>query len=160
MRRVTSSRLIILYSTRGGMKRSSRRKKQKGTKMDRDQIIKGLESCATDNSCYEGRCPYKSDRLTACTTKMSSDALALINELTEENERLMRDKTSLECIVATVRNQSKADTVKKTIDAIKSKGVRNAYSCMISGNMRETYTIKASDLDDIEKEMLEDERPR
>lgn len=50
----------------------------------------------------------------------------------------------------------KADTIKKTLDAIRSRATRNAYSCMISGDIRETYTISGKALEEIEKELLED----
>ena len=46
--------------------------------LNAEEIKNGLECCADANSCYDGKCPYKSDILTACTTKMSRDALALI----------------------------------------------------------------------------------
>lgn len=64
------------------------------------------------------------------------------------------DQEHLEKMLRKLAFDVQATTIKKTIDAIKSKGVRNAYSCMISGTLRETYTIKGSDLDEIEKEML------
>ena len=48
----------------------------------------------------------------------------------------------------------KADAVKRTIDAVRSKAVRNAYSCMISGELRETYTIKGIALTEIEESLL------
>ena len=46
------------------------------------------------------------------------------------------------------------DTVHKTIAAIKIKCSRVAYSDMVTGEMRETFTISAKDLDKIEKELL------
>ena len=43
--------------------------------------------------------------------------------------------------------------VKKTIEAVKSRGTRNAYSCMISGEIHETYTIKGTAFEEIVKEL-------
>lgn len=49
----------------------------------------------------------------------------------------------------------KADTALKVIDAVKSRGTRNAYSCMISGELHETYTISGKALDEIVKDSRE-----
>lgn len=46
-----------------------------------EKIRKGLECCSDDNCCYNAGCPYESDRTSACTTKLSRDVLALIEEL-------------------------------------------------------------------------------
>ncbi len=48
----------------------------------------------------------------------------------------------------------KADTVHKTIAAVKTRCSRVAYSDMATGKMRETFTIRGKDLDEIEKELL------
>ena len=53
------------------------------------------------------------------------------------------------------RRKSDTDIVNKTIDAVRSKGVRNAYSCMVSGKLHETYTIKGTALEEIVKEITE-----
>ena len=52
--------------------------------------------------------------------------------------------------------KERADAVKRTIEAVKQRGMRNAYACTISGEFHETYTIKGSVLDEIEQEMLEE----
>ena len=46
-------------------------------------------------------------------------------------------------------------TVRKTIRAIKSQASRNRYICPISGQFRDNYTIRASDLEKIEEEITE-----
>lgn len=81
--------------------------------LNAEQIKKALEHCIKDSTCEQ--CPQS-----PFTCHIQEDALALINsqeqrieELTEENERLMRDKTALECVVSTARNQAKYDTVRK-----------------------------------------------
>ena len=54
--------------------------------LNREQIINSLE-CCTKPEC--GDCPYDGDELLRpCHHNMMLDALALIRELTEENERL------------------------------------------------------------------------
>lgn len=53
--------------------------------LNRDQIIKALEWCIQSESCEY--CEYKSaDDIDVCGIR--GDALALIKELTEENQRL------------------------------------------------------------------------
>lgn len=59
--------------------------------MEREQIIKALE-CCTIGDCYP--CPYGNIGA-GCRDKMDGDALTLIFELTEENERLRAEKSEL-----------------------------------------------------------------
>lgn len=61
-----------------------------------------------------------------------------------------------EWFISTANVAPIADTAKKTLDAVRSRATRNAYSCMISGNIRETYTISGKALEEIEKELLEE----
>ena len=59
--------------------------------LNREQIIKGLEAfsgCGFGEDCLGNQCPYF-DRNCG---DMIEDALSLIKELTEENERLRADK--------------------------------------------------------------------
>jgi hypothetical protein len=56
--------------------------------------------------------------------ELAEDLHATRTELTrvqEENERLMRYKTALECVVSTARNQAKADTVRKLQERLKAE---------------------------------------
>lgn len=60
--------------------------------LNREQIIKALECCKSFRDFYMcDICPYYRLELADdenCTNRLSQDALALIKELTEENERL------------------------------------------------------------------------
>ena len=59
--------------------------------LNREQIIKALKCCSI-GIC--GSCPY--DKWEAgCRDEMCGDAIALIKELTEENERLRAENTEL-----------------------------------------------------------------
>lgn len=78
------------------------------------------------------------------------DLFSLIDQIA--NELLNTEK----CENSPNIHSEKCEIVKKTIDAIKSRSDRHTYSCMISGNMRETYTISGKALEEIEKEMLEE----
>lgn len=54
--------------------------------LNREQIIKALECCGTnDKSCSS--CPLAKD-YSPCSKTMADNALSLIKELTEENQRL------------------------------------------------------------------------
>ena len=58
-------------------------------KLNREQIIKALECCGTsDKSCSS--CPLAKD-YSSCSKTMADNALTLINELTDENEKLKRE---------------------------------------------------------------------
>lgn len=92
--------------------------------IDAEKVAKGLECCSADTAdCHN--CPYSEFAEGNCFDNAKKDALVLIKsqeqrikELTEENERLMREKTALECVVATARNQAKNDTVRQMQDRL------------------------------------------
>ena len=124
--------------------------------LNRKQIIEALECCATDD-CAGEQCPFYVD-CQFCITRISKGALELIKELSqayemlsEENNRLMQEKTALECIVSTARNQAKADTVRKMQERLKARKFTHK-------NFGELVYVE--DIDQIAKEMLEgaDER--
>lgn len=54
--------------------------------MQRTEVIKALECCTTFIGCYE--CPYNDIGNHKCKSRLFRNSLALIKELTEENERL------------------------------------------------------------------------
>lgn len=63
--------------------------------LNRDEIIKALECCKSllISACKE--CPYRLGDYAyddGCVNNLVADALALINELTEENEKLKASK--------------------------------------------------------------------
>ncbi len=64
--------------------------------LKRDEIIKALECCKSFRDFYMcDICPYCRLELADdenCTNRLSQDALALIKELTEENEMLKKAK--------------------------------------------------------------------
>lgn len=75
-----------------------------------------------------------------------------IDRLKKQNETLTIQRNAWALAAKAVL----ADTAKKTLDAVRSRATRNAYSCMISGGIRETYTISGKALEEIEKELLEE----
>lgn len=97
--------------------------------MDKNEIIKAIES-HRKGECHN--CPYEG--LSGCIDIMCENAVKFIKETI------------------------KADTVKKTLDVVRSRGTRNAYSCIISGEIRETYIISGKALEEIEEELLNEVR--
>ena len=58
--------------------------------MEREKILEALECCKSkENQCK--RCSYYKDETSPCFRQMLADALALIRELTEENDQ--KDET-------------------------------------------------------------------
>ena len=77
--------------------------------MERNEIIKALECCKSFRDFYMcDECPYSKALLAddeSCTNRMSQDALSLIKELTEENERLNQSYTNLERKCASLNDE-------------------------------------------------------
>ena len=98
----------------------------------------------------------ENERLTRLANLRQRDldnANDLLFKAEDEIERLMREKTALECIVSTARNQAKADTVRKMRERLKQY--------IDVGHYRSPTEICFSELDvaniidQITKEMLE-----
>lgn len=62
-------------------------------KFNRDQIIKALECLSLGSIFCDPKCPYYSDR--CCQVALSRDAIALIKELTEENDKFRYERRKL-----------------------------------------------------------------
>lgn len=66
--------------------------------MEKDLIIKAMECCNTNSEIDCRDCPYRNkeiDLYDGCVNTLVKDALALIKQLTEENERLKGTITQL-----------------------------------------------------------------
>lgn len=116
--------------------------------MNREQIVKALECCSDGGRCND--CPYDSDCFIPQWV-IVKDALALVRELTEENDRLSRTRYMVSPDGRTEMIPSvesvKADTVRK---------MQERFS-MILDVGEEIATDTAVDfLDAIAKEMLEE----
>ena len=68
---------------------------------------------------------------------------------TSELDRVMREKTTLECIVGTARNIARADTVKKMQERIAEAAF---YEILYH---EERHLVNLADIDQIAKEILE-----
>jgi hypothetical protein len=100
--------------------------------MKQEQIIKAMEYCAAEGGMCD-ECPidkrHKDDCV--CMQHLVKLSLYLIRRLKADKE----------------------DAVHKTIATVKTMCSRVAYSDMATGHMKESFVIKAQDLDEIEKEL-------
>ena len=101
--------------------------------LNREQIIKALECCSgTDDDFLDvncNKCPYKIGE-TSCR-HLDRDALSLIKELTEENERLSgkvaeyEEERKYHFEMSRKRiAEAKADTVRKMHSEIKDRCIK------------------------------------
>lgn len=68
--------------------------------MTDEQIIKALKCCSTA-SCISKQCPYeKTHDIPKCTTKLTKDALDLINRLQTDQEALIAGQETLQKALA------------------------------------------------------------
>ena len=115
--------------------------------LNREQIIKALE-CCKEGQCHNG-CPLLDfcnvQDVIAGSSKLCGDALSLIKELTEENERLTLEKTGFEAGVKAGIKVIRADTVRKMQELI-AEHATNGYP----------RKVRLDVVDQIAKEMLED----
>ena len=126
--------------------------------MEREQIIKALGCCAaSQNLCEE--CPIdrakKDDCM--CGQFLAQNALALIKELTEENERLHASCTELTQCYTKVETLYKIEC--KRVDTVKADTVRKMQEGLKANKIcRDGLSFKVVDFDTIDqiaKEMLE-----
>ena len=129
--------------------------------MNRDQIIKGLECCTADGIHCDA-CPYDSKKtLTLCLCDLKADALSLINELTEENERLKErvDATAKQCGRLIMESDERDFERLKQIAMVRADTVRKfadkliAYYNSLDGKTSSVLT--AYHIEQIAKEMME-----
>ena len=106
--------------------------------MEREQIIKALECCAVFGDC--NGCPYYGGVALGCSGNVMREALALINELIEENK-------------------SKDETISKLIEGIQAGTVLKIgfddVARLIYGET-EYFIIGNPFIDLIKKTMLEE----
>ena len=137
---------------------------------NREQIIKALE-CCTLGGCHDCRgCPNGNHLLSVCKRIAMEDALSLIKELTEENERLREQNEKCQSValkqedtmqIIAQEKQAyydelqtiKADTVRKMQERLKASA---RTECSITGHRYSVIAVE--DLDRIANDMLEGEK--
>ena len=119
---------------------------------EREEIIKALECCSVWENC-DG-CPYRNSVALGCTSKMMRAALALIKELTEENERLHASCTELTQCCTKFETLYKIEC--KRVDTVKADAVRKMQEKILAKSEYGTINISPGQLDQIAKEMLEE----
>ena len=122
------------------------------SELNREQIMKAMECCYNNNlSCLD--CPFQeTDKYIECSS-LTISALALIKELTEENERLRS------CVVSEEQVKTIAETtIKLGIDTIKADTVRKMQE-RLKEQFRDKFGYRSDYIheliDIIAKEMLE-----
>ena len=113
-----------------------------------EQIIKALECCSLEEeNCKECPCHTK-----GCVGTLLSNALSLIKEQQAEIERLRELATTKEVEKEIVRKETKADTVKKMQERLKS--------FFSNDEITRDFEVDAEyineQIDQIAKEMLEE----
>lgn len=113
--------------------------------MEREQIIKALGYCIPFSpKC--GECPYREIAdLDGCIATNMRNALALIEELTEENDTLKDTNEHLAVILV----ETKADTVRKMQERLKEHLEKPEFPW-------DSFTVAEEVIDQIAKEMLEE----
>ena len=115
--------------------------------LNAEMIKKALECCTSESSkCAD--CPRYS--FVPCTKSLLTDALSLIKELTEENERLRENNLvfahGVEKVAANYYNLGCTDTAKKMQELI-AEHATNGYP----------RKVRLDVVDQITKEMLKEE---
>lgn len=120
--------------------------------MTDNEIVKALECCSTA-SCISNKCHYeKLHDIPTCTTKLTKDALDLINRLQVENEDIKflyenLKEEHLEIIKAIKR--TKTEAYKECIEKVKAEINKHSYGVLHK-------TVINFKLDNILKELVGD----
>ena len=117
------------------------------SELNREQIIKAME-CCIDGGCSP--CHYRQATGASCSDVMLEDALALIKELTKENEKARKENELLH----STRERHFTRAQRNVIEAVQERFTMR-YGTYTDGDMtpiKEVFSL----LDKFEKEMLED----
>ncbi len=129
--------------------------------LNREQIIKALECCPEQEYCRD--CPYDIECMGM--EFLILDALSLIKELTEENERWKAEaenqsifwRQHFESIYESAKETVKENTVRKMLEMVKRRASTVGNSYANGETVIIQYCVSPQALDQIAKEMLERE---
>lgn len=122
--------------------------------LNREQVVKALEWCSSGGrNCMKCSEDERNPRLSkeGCMALQIRNALALVRELTEENERLNIDLEAMRGAANSYKmhyEAAKADTVRKMQERLAKLRVVGSYG---------VHCYLKDDIDQIAKEMLEDQ---
>lgn len=106
--------------------------------LNANEIIKALDYCANNEECVGVMCPYYA---TGCENCMPKDALSLIKELTEENERLHASCTKLAQKCASLTEEN---ALLKHIELEAMRGEANNYKELYKKSSDENEKLSQS----------------
>lgn len=87
-----------------------------------------------------------------------NEARAKLTQMEEENVKLMREKTALECIISTTRNRSRAETVREMHFEIQQRCIKGGiYPAFVGCTVDKVAYEMTGDTFYVRKFMLEDE---
>ena len=125
--------------------------KQEIRKLNREQVIKALKCCSQYRDCDDCMsCPLYGKVCGEEPNILEREALALITEILEENEKLKELATVKEVEKEIVRKQTKVDIVKKMQRRLRENSVIRSG---LSFRGVDIYT-----LDRVAREMVEESR--
>lgn len=127
----------------------------KAMELNREQIVKALECCASNSLTDCNRCPIDEQKKDNCECGryLAIQALALIRELTEENERLRAEVSVKKKLLDKCEERFssiKADTVRKMLQRIKEDALSVS---LLSNPPKFMLEISEDALDQIAKEL-------
>lgn len=115
--------------------------------MERNEIIKALEFCSVPKLTKCEGCPREEED-SLCMYRLNKDALSLIKELTEENEKIGIENFDLVCKLSRI----KEDTVREMRERLKER----AYTSNDWSHGEHPMVVELDDIDQIAEEMLSD----
>lgn len=129
-------------------------------KLDREKVTTALKICtSTNNSETCNSCPYFPSGAT-CIAVMCADALSLIRELTEENERLTINMNAYGITAKNLAEEKEsvvADTVRKIVKKFKQPFDETEELCRDDpSEMLVPASLVLALLDKVAKDVLEE----
>jgi hypothetical protein len=118
-------------------------------KLTPEEIKKGLECCGSPegDSCFY--CPFSGSPLEYCTTKLHTEAVALINHQQAEIERLRTENNQF-ADIGKMYSEIRAEAIKEFAESLKKEVFRKEFHTAY-GNIE---MIGAGAIDNLVKEMV------
>lgn len=124
-------------------------------KLNRERIVKALECLASNEDVLCGGCAYQRFSGLSCRKAMARDALALIRELTEENEKLTINMNAYGLTAERLAKENEILSAyhKAACDAVKIDTVRKMQERLKATPL---WFVDKDTIDQSAKELLEE----